>query len=446
MASTAKRSFSGLLAVVFSVFATLSPINATAAASSALLAIPGLSNGTFRSATATVANQSVFAQYTTNVAGRVLTGSAVMPLAANAASFAVSAIRMTPASLVTGAVASWLLTAGLSYVAGQMLKTGQDYKFCYWNDASVCGASYQEAADAYFNKYNAANKSKPRKYCAQGTYDTNCGAVTQASPSVSVFYDVYGNGSYWAGPQAMNRVATQPQQAPAVESDYAPLAAAPLPDPVAEQLIRSVALPVQAPQIQPVDAPVSEPRIDPVTGRKVQDFVRLTPGTPTADQINNGVIPAQGEKFTKDVDTTAGEPAPVEKPQEFPDDYNREATQAEILKAQQEALKVIRGDEAPEPNEWESDVQQKKDEMEQRIKQEIDKIPGEFSGSKGNWFSWVWTPPIGACSPITGSIHGQTVNWNICPTVEKIREIIGWLMAVGGAWMIYNEMFRREEA
>jgi hypothetical protein len=66
---------------------------------------------------------SAAAQVTTNVGGRVVTMAAPMRLAANAASFAVAAIRLTPSSLAVGVVATWLATYGLAYVDGVWTKS-----------------------------------------------------------------------------------------------------------------------------------------------------------------------------------------------------------------------------------------------------------------------------------------------------------------------------------
>lgn len=119
---------------------------------------------------------------------------------------------------------------------------------------------------------------------------------------------------------------------------------------------------------------------------------------------------------------------------DFPDDYNREATQQKILS----------GADAPNPPDWATDIQAKTDDQKQKIDDKLNEIPGQFQADKDSWFSWVWTPPVGQCSPFTGSVHGKSVNWNLCPYIENIRDIIGWMFAIAGTWLIYNELFKRE--
>ena len=70
------------------------------------------------------ANDGQFSQgMTTSVGGKLVTVPATWSFAANAGSFAVAAVRSSPASLIGGAVAAWLLAKGLSYLDGQFQKT-----------------------------------------------------------------------------------------------------------------------------------------------------------------------------------------------------------------------------------------------------------------------------------------------------------------------------------
>lgn len=121
---------------------------------------------------------------------------------------------------------------------------------------------------------------------------------------------------------------------------------------------------------------------------------------------------------------------------QLPDDYNREVTQQ----------KILTGADAQNAPDFSSQVTTAKEQADQELKTKIEEIPGQFGTDKGNWFSWVWTPPVGACSPWSSTIHGQSVSINICPWVEKIRDVVGWLFVLFGAWTVYNEMFRRNDA
>lgn len=128
--------------------------------------------------------------------------------------------------------------------------------------------------------------------------------------------------------------------------------------------------------------------------------------------------------------------------QMLPTDYNREATQAAIKES---INKLATGEGAQDAPDFKKDVEDKKTAMDKGITDFTDAIPGQFAESKGNWFSWVWSPPVGVCTPYQGSIHGKSVSWNICPYIANVRDVIGWLFALYGAWSVYNQMFRKED-
>lgn len=127
----------------------------------------------------------------------------------------------------------------------------------------------------------------------------------------------------------------------------------------------------------------------------------------------------------------------------LPTDYNREATQAAIKES---INKLATGEGAQDAPDFKKDVEDKKTAMDKGITDFTDAIPGQFAESKGNWFSWVWSPPVGQCSPYEGNIHGKSVTWNICPHIATARDVIGWLFALYGAWTVYNQMFRKDES
>lgn len=187
-------------------------------------------------------------------------------------------------------------------------------------------------------------------------------------------------------------------------------------------------------------------------GYTIDQRVQTTNNNQTTTTINNISINNAGQItniFTTTVPGSIQQASPTATPVsgssniQFPTDYNREVTQ-QAVKQTLDDIKTGQGAEtAPE---FSQEVDTKKQEMKDAIKEQLDPIPNEFNSDKSKWFSWVWTPPVGSCSPLTSTIHGQSVVWNICPYVEKIRDVIGFLMAIGGAWLVYNQMFRRDEA
>jgi len=189
-------------------------------------------------------------------------------------------------------------------------------------------------------------------------------------------------------------------------------------------------------------------------GFKLDQRVQTTTNNQTTTTINNITVNNAGNVInisTTTVPGTIDQASPTAAPVSsgggvsvnFPTDYNRESTQQSI---QQKLEDIKQGTGAADQPNYSTDTDAKKQAMNDEIKQKTDAIPGEFAGDKSNWFSWVWTPPVGQCSPWTNTIHGQTVTWDVCPYVAKIRDVIGFLMAVGGAWIVYNQMFRREES
>ena len=140
--------------------------------------------------------------------------------------------------------------------------------------------------------------------------------------------------------------------------------------------------------------------------------------TNVSSVTNNGPITNISNNYTVDI----------------PNDYNKEATQ----------LKIYTGEGAPDAPQYSQTVTQKVTDMNKSITDLLDPIADQYASDKGKWFSWVWTPPVGQCEQITGSVHGKSVNWDLCPYVAKVRDVIGWIFAIYGAWVIYNEMFRRE--
>lgn len=132
----------------------------------------------------------------------------------------------------------------------------------------------------------------------------------------------------------------------------------------------------------------------------------------------------------KDVGTT--NPAAVQ----FPDDYNRELTQN----------KILTGEGAVDDPGMSADAESRRVAMQAQIESKIGEVPGQFGTDKSQWFSWVWTPPLSSCVPWESVIHGQPVVWNLCPYINALRDAMGWLFAIGGAWVTYNQMFRRDES
>lgn len=267
--------------------------------------------------------------FTTNVGGKAVTMPASMRMAANAGQFAISAVRLSPAALIGSAVVAWLLSQGIEYIDGQWKK-----KDASDNGSPIAGklwyhTGYQTActpanpctwSDVKADFETKYGKNLPQYYIGGARITGTC---TGSSTSAQCPFEYQWNdGKWYNGGMATFYVqaASQPQYVPATEADFAPLATAPLPDAVADELApKGVALPMENPVFDPpyVDLPLGEPYVDPVTGKRYQDKARVTPQSDgkTADvQTTKQEVDEAGDPVT---DPATG----VEKPPQKQDDF-----------------------------------------------------------------------------------------------------------------------------
>lgn len=268
--------------------------------------------------------------FTTNVGGKTVTMPASMRMAANAGRFAVSAVRLSPAALIGSAVVAWLLSQGIEYVDGQFQKKDssdngapESGHMWYHNGydtacTAVTPCTWEAVKTDFETKYGS---NYPQTYggarisgpCyANGTRKYSCPFEYYYKPH-SAWYNGGSVTFEWLG-------TAEPKYVPATEADFAPLATAPLPDAVADELApKGVALPMENPVFDPpyVDEPLGEPYVDPVTGKRYQDNVRVTPQADgkTADvQTHKQEVDEEGDPAT---DPTTGVEAPPEKQDDF---------------------------------------------------------------------------------------------------------------------------------
>lgn len=198
----------------------------------------------------------------------------------------------------------------------------------------------------------------------------------------------------------------------------------------------------------PVTGPVSSPSIQTIQNpdgtTSTQSSTQQTTVTPTttgttvADSQTTfpskttTVITTTNNTTNQTTTTTNVSNNPT--PTEFPDDYNREVTQKQIEKD-------LNTDAAPQPPDL-STVPTQIASAQQDDSTDFTNIPTQLPGDKSNWFSWVWTPPVGSCVPSTATLSGVAVSLDYCPTVLKIRDVMGFLFALYGAWQIYSLIFK----
>ena len=265
--------------------------------------------------------------FTANVGGKAVTMPATMRMAANAGQFAVSAVRLNPAALVAGAVASWLLGQGIAYVEGQFMK----------DPAPLAGTN----GYCYSSPYGTAFGVTTGKVCSIGEAERVYEAAwPHLMPHGAGYFTSYSIKVCRSGDPSFcmefgqASPAPAPGKVPATQADFAPLEQAPLPDAAASELAsKGVPLPLEVPHIAPQDIPLSDPYVDPVTGKRYRDQARITP-------ISDGKT-ADVQTYKQEVDE-AGNPKKQEdgqtdKPPEEQTDFCKKNPDASACKPFDEA-------------------------------------------------------------------------------------------------------------
>ncbi|WP_148264811.1 hypothetical protein [Collimonas fungivorans] len=168
------------------------------------------------------------------------------------------------------------------------------------------------------------------------------------------------------------------------------------------------------------------------TGTTVGDIKTTFPSTTTTTVTTTNNVTNQTTTNTSVTSNPA--PSPELK---IPDDYNKEVTQKQVEKD-------LNTDAAPPMDDQQkviTDANTKGDTDRDKIYDDIK----SGQQDKSSWFSWVWSPPVGVCAPITGVIAGFHVSWDLCPSIAIIQAIIGWLMGIFSAAEVYGQLFKRED-
>lgn len=142
--------------------------------------------------------------------------------------------------------------------------------------------------------------------------------------------------------------------------------------------------------------------------------------------------------------------APAAPAIDFPDDYNREATQGQI-KTNTDSIKTdmesVKGDLDGAAYAMPAAAPSTPAEMiaaeNKKITDELGLIGQTYDNFKLlDWSTWVPTLPAAGCSPITKTVMGKNFTWDLCPKIALLNELIGWLLAVFAGWSVVSLMFR----
>lgn len=236
-------------------------------------------------------------------AGGVVFNAAV-PIAVTAASVAVTAVRANPAGLITSAVASYLLSKGISYAEGSF-------------STSVPGQTTPAAGTYVGTCTGSYPYSKvPGQYCTQGGAYFGCWAAKPATNANAVDLCAQGqtyyhipSGTYSPCPAGSTYTAGT-CQAPAstratTDADWDAARVGYWPDAAILDLVRNgVPLPTDKAVFSPEskDVPMSDPYIDPKDGKRYKDVARVTPQPSAPDsavvQVVKQEVDASGNPVT----------------------------------------------------------------------------------------------------------------------------------------------------
>lgn len=332
---------------VVMVLCVLLPSAGNAWAGAASAVVSGLqksaSGYTFKSPTATAANGAYNMSANVTSAGKQITMPATASFAANAGSYALTAVRLNPASLMIGLTAQWLIGQGLNYANNVWTKTQSAAGPMYWQRANSSSTFAAPGTVANLQAFYGANGDfscmANGSTAAWGAYQiypkADVGSCLAAALSTGIIVTrnpdnvLIGFSLRCSANGALavpGGCPTQSTTVPASEADFTAAAAQPLTDGAATELVKVLDMPVNAPMLAPnsVDS-FSAPYLDAVSGRQVKEMTRVTPD-PLPDnplnvnvnryQVDAGAVPGQ----------TAAPPAPTTQATkiDFPSDYARQ--------------------------------------------------------------------------------------------------------------------------
>ncbi|WP_374279229.1 virulence factor TspB C-terminal domain-related protein [Azonexus sp.] len=227
--------------------------------------------------------------FTTPVGGTPVTMPATMRMAANAGSFAATAVRGSP-GLIGPAVAAWLIGAGIEWLIDQWVVrdiTGtppSPYPIFTSYYAPGTSKYYSTLTDMLADLHDICVRFG--NTCSEGAmryYPPNMYQWTQTTQSASYNIGGYGQGQQigQACPAGytLNGSSCSANPKPATDADWANLPQ-PLPDPAAEELAKKgVPLPLRAPEYNPAhhDVPLGDPYVDPSDNVRKREQARVTP-------------------------------------------------------------------------------------------------------------------------------------------------------------------------
>lgn len=240
--------------------------------------------------------------------------NAAIPIAASAASIAVTAVRANPAGLITSSIASYLLSKGIEYANGefQVPSTPSSYfpgkKWCFSSPVNDCDSDYNALIGRQASRINTS-------YTGYGTWQGH--TIVSATATSVIWRLTYSGGNPGnftinsstdtcsTGYRLVSGQCVPVDKRAPTEAEWDQARAGYWPDAANLDLVKKgVPLPTDKPVFSPPykDVDLSDPYTDPVTGKRFKDTARVTPQPSAPDtaevQFTKQEVDANGQPVT----------------------------------------------------------------------------------------------------------------------------------------------------
>lgn len=371
--------------------------------------------------------------------------------AGSGASAALAAAARAGAWGIAGIGATWLLGYGLEYIAGQWQKkvlASGGFSASYQSFGTATGESKSAMCSALVAKINATNPVPP--YFDNGVNGNNTcsiGRLFGVPPNQST--------SYFESSQIANLGTPVSGYSPAVPADWVPVESTPptsIPDNVLNDSRPTVAIPVADPVYggSPLAIPTGAPQ--PVVGNPAfpsgwgqpQQWVTPSPATGTPWRLDDQwrLVPVPGASEGAPAPYSPGASAPTgvsptpvtvvpgtstetEEPTPFEMPCGVAGKPACLVKVDPEDTPVYSEPVVPHKP---ADL----------ITEDGTKRNETAASVQAPTFGFIGAPPIAECTPFDypqDSMGTQMGSVNPCGVVNTVRQIMGYIWALGAAWL-----------
>lgn len=215
--------------------------------------------------------------FTTQVAGKAVTVPATMRLAANAASFAATAVKTNPYIFVGTAVAGWLLPYAIEKCANGTWCVKQAGSASYNTVGNWCRIGDWQLQCMQGWTFQGDPWSQITSQYPSAVFHSQDVRTQYGAPEVRINYHRTPGGIFdYRHYRALSISQTERS---VTTAEWDAVAAGPLSDAAASEISASAPLPLTVDPVAPLVVTLSDPYTDPVTGKRFKDVAYITPGT-----------------------------------------------------------------------------------------------------------------------------------------------------------------------